>query len=397
MQNTKISLLLFNPGDHCAPLSSPFDPVMVLTGTPIGIEIGDNALFYRPGGLLVDGVLASDRRLPKVEVFNYDFRYFDEKQRHHTRISNVNLNQLFPSVAPEGLVPMVIALEKAGQVRLYHYVQQGHAGAIFLNYHVELRSQALDGWASYTQLLKDCYRPLQQIWPMLNDDCWYKRWEPEMEMERKYTFLAIPDTWILINRLYKKIQSGGLKGFVLELDREFQVFDYDSYMYEVSGAAGESGYIAYIPQSDGRIKVKRKWTATAATEIRKEHVTANLTIGLDGINEHVRSLTNCQLTRLPVFRRKRFDVNFESLQTGNVYGIYFDICRTQATDKRHDFAQCEVEYCRTRTFGEIVGVMDEFKRVCDFTRNFLGEQQIGFRHDTYSKLDFARKTLLDLA
>lgn len=396
MQNTKINLFLFDPGDHCAPLSIPFDPMMVLIGTPINIEIGDNALFYRSGGFLVDSVLTPGHRLSIVDVFNYDFRYFDEEQRRHTGISNVNLNKLFPDMRPEGLVPMVIALEQAGQAQLYHYVQQGHTGAIFLKYHVAPSPQALDGWASYTQLLKDCHQPLQQVWPMLNDDCWYKRWQPEMEMERKYTFLAISDTWILINRLYKKILSGGLNGFVPELDREFQVFDYDSHMYEVSGAADESGYIAYIPQSDGRIKVKRKWTATASTEIRKEHVTANLTIGLDDIDEHVKSLTNCQLTRLPVFRRKRFDVNFESLRTGNVYGIYFDICRTQANDKRHDFAQCEVEYCRTRTFGEIIDVMEEFEQVCDFTRNFLDENRIDFQHNMYSKLDFARKTLIDL-
>jgi hypothetical protein len=134
--------------------------------------------------------------------------------------------------------------------------------------------------------------------------------------------------------------------------------------------------------------VKRKWF-TENTEIRRETVTGNVELALDGIEAHISTMTSAPVKRLPMFRRKRFDVNFESLDTGNIFGVYFDICRTE--NPVHAFAQCEVEYCRTRTFDELRGVMEEFEAVADYTRQFLLRHEVKFEHDTYSKLDFVRE------
>ena len=207
-------------------------------------------------------------------------------------------------------------------------------------------------------------------------------------MERKFTFHGVPDTWQLINDLYDELLDRKLEGYVPELDRDFQVFDYESHLFEVSDDPDEAGYISFIPQADGRMTVKRKWFIRNA-EIRRETVTGNLHIELNQAPAHVKTMTTAKVRQLPVFRRKRFDINFESLRTGNIFGVYFDICRTQMP--QHAFAQCEVEYCRTRTFRPLRDVVEEFEHVASYVRQFLERKQSAFRHDTFSKLDFVRE------
>ncbi len=77
------------------------------------------------------------------------------------------------------------------------------------------------------------------------------------------------------------------------------------------------------------------------------------------------------------------------MRTGNIYGVYFDICRTSTP--LHSFSQCEVEYCRTRTFHPLREVVEEFEYVADYVKEFLVRNQIDFQHDTFSKLDFVRE------
>ena len=135
--------------------------------------------------------------------------------------------------------------------------------------------------------------------------------------------------------------------------------------------------------------VKRKWF-TRNSEIRRESLLGDQSINLKDMEATVAKLTDSPVEGLPAFRRKRFDVNFESLETGNVFGVYFDICRTVDLPT-HGFAQCEVEYCRSRTFGPIRQVMEEFERVARFTEDFLTRHATRFEHNLYSKLDFARE------
>ncbi|XBS69135.1 hypothetical protein ABK905_22105 [Acerihabitans sp. KWT182] len=103
-----------------------------------------------------------------------------------------------------------------------------------------------------------------------------------------------------------------------------------------------------------------------------------------------------EIKRLAPFRRKRFDVNFESLETGNIYGVYFDICRSLDEPSRFAFSQCEVEYCRSRTLFDYSNVMEEFELVCAYVKHFLEQQGMLFEQNLYSKLDFARETHLAL-
>lgn len=390
--NDSLAIYLFKAGDHCAPGDRIYPPHAALHADAADLRYGDNGLWVgRP--LTVRALQLPGSAPAGVTPFPYDFRYFSKAQREASYSAQVRLQALLAQapaadgLVAESLVPMVIAVRKAGELWLYHYVQQGEAGALFVRYHVA-EAPPPTRWPNPVECAKAGAEQLRAAWPLLNDDCWYTKWRSDIEMERKFTFSGIPDTWWLINDLYDEILQHRLDGFVPELDREFQVFDYESHLFEVSGHDAEAGYISYIPQANGRMTLKRKWFVENA-EIRRETVTGDLDIPFESIDTHVRTLTSATLRKMPVFRRKRFDVNFESLRTGNIYGVYFDICRTATPE--HAFSQCEVEYCRTRTFGALRDVEQEFEAVAHYVHGFLRRKSIRFEHDTFSKLDFLRQ------
>lgn len=393
----KIYIALFNAGEHCAPVSTPYAPVMVLVGHAKGVVHGANGLFFADGGIVVTEVHARGFFRSDFTPFEYDFRFFSRQQRAASSAASGVLQAIVDDAASPGqprvncdaLTASVAGVERDATLTLYHYMQQGEAGAIFVQYHQQpYQCSKVQQWDSFVTALGNGFAKLTQAWPLFNDDCWYSKWLPEMEIERKFTFSGIPDTWRLNNLLYQEVLDGRIEGFVPELDREFQVFDYESHIFDVLGANAERGYISFIPQADGLMTVKRKWFLENA-EVRRETVTPNLALSFEQIEAHVASMTAAPVKRLPAFRRKRFDVNFESLETGNIYGVYFDICRT--LDQTHAFSQCEVEYCRTRTFRPLHQVMEEFETVANYTHEFLLRHQVPFEHDTFSKLDFVRQ------
>lgn len=388
-----ILIFLYNAGDHCAPVDRAFPPIAVLHARSDSLQHGDNGLFVSGEPMKVHAIQLAGVAKTEVESFDYDFRYFSPAQRRVSSAATAKLQAVLDSLQPQAtptalaLVPMVMAINGPEQLALYRYVQQAEPGAIYLQYH-RAPSRPYSGWADLVSLLRAGQPRLVRAWPLLNDDCWFSKWCPDIEMERKFTFEDVPDIWQLINQLYDEILGRKLAGYVPELDRDFQVFDYESHIFEISGDPDEAGYISFIPQADGRMTLKRKWFVENS-EIRRETVTGNLNIELAQAPSHVKTMTPAKVRQLPVFRRKRFDVNFESLRTGNIYGVYFDICRTSLP--RHAFAQCEVEYCRTRTLQPLRDVVEEFEQVADYVKRFLELKQVAFRHDMFSKLDFVRE------
>lgn len=393
---SQFSIFLFNAGEHCAPVKSPYEPVTILHGSSTSLRHGDNGLFIdNSDDLRVHAMQRSDGPTELFEPFDYSLCYFSRSQRVASDSSALILQELLKRGAgrdaPDAasLAPMTIALVERGQVRLYRYLQQAEHGALFLAYFDAPWSSGYSSWKQWIGLLGAGHVRLRMAWPLFNDDCWFTKWRADVEMERKFTFTGLPDTWLLVNSLYEEILQRRMDGFIPELDRDFQVFDYESHVYEVSGEQQEAGYVSFIPQADGRMTVKRKWFVQN-TEIRRETVIGNQELTLDGIDAYAASMTRATLRKMPVFRRKRFDVNFESLRTGNIYGVYFDICRTESP--LNAFSQCEVEYCRTRTLWPLREVIAEFEVAANYTADFLARKGIDFRHDTFSKLDFVRQS-----
>lgn len=382
---SKVALYIFNPADHCAPVTSPYEPLAVAIGTlPQGRGGGNSVLISE--GILVNQILTGDSVIDLDSPIPFSFLYFSKPQRDQTARSVAAFNAVLGRTL-EGF-PMVLSLLDQADAPLYHYMQQADDGAVYLLYS-SVAPKELNGWEGHVSHLKANHSTLQSVWRLFNDDCWYSKWNSEFELERKFTFRTIPDTWTLNNQLYARFKSGIYSKFFPEFDRDFQVFDYESNVYEVVAPADEAGYISFIRQADGLTTVKRKWFRENA-ELRRETVMPNVDMANTTESSYCAQMTTGEIRPLPSFRRKRFDVNFESLHTGNIFGVYFDICRI-VDDPRISFAQCEVEYCRTRTLQPLQLVTEEFEEVCDLVQNFLQEKQTDFEKNLYSKLDFVRE------
>jgi len=382
------------PGNPCRQHATS-RPVAVLECAAQQLRIGDNGVYLRGGELAPRALWFAGQRISLPEAPPFEFRSFSATQRSASRNFCAWLCQQcaglaavlsVPPTLPR-LTPSILAVVRNGQLAFHHFVQQGELGSMFVRYGEEPLPLPETVWTLIDAAWPRHADRIDTLRTALGDECWYIKWRPDLEMERKFTFAGIPDTWRLLLALHDAIAAGRLPSFVPELDREIQVWDYEQHIFEVHGGEAESGYIAYIPQADGLMTVKRKWFV-ANSEIRRESLLAAQALTEQDIEQHVHTLTTAPLRRLPSYRRKRFDAQFESLDTGNIFGIYMDVCRT--LDDAAAFSQCEVEYCRTRTFGTLRNLMDDFDTFSDFVGCTLRALDVAFQQDLYSKLDFVR-------
>lgn len=221
-----------------------------------------------------------------------------------------------------------------------------------------------------------------------NHQRYYRRCFPGRELEYKYTFdPPTADIWTLTVRVYQRILDGALPGFVSEYRDEFQAWDYANHLFQVSDPPAERGYVSFIPTTDGKNLVKRKWFAADAFDRRESH-----TYGVRapaGFDAYLRDELGLDAVPLPPFRRVRYDVNFESTRTGHVYGIFFDtVSLLDAPEVR--LQQCELEYLRSRAVVDVdpEAVLTEIAGIAGWLEAFLREHGLPDQRGYYSKLSF---------
>ncbi|MBI6705395.1 hypothetical protein [Pseudomonas viridiflava] len=387
--NKDISLLFFDPQILNGSLECALVAV-VDTEAPLA-RYAENGLFIPGGTLRAHWLSNAHHTHVPMPMAGFDFQIFSASQRRRTKESRSRMYTLDPErnrpQAGQALLATLAVVHHASGASVYHYVHEGEAGALFLHL-IEVESIERDVWKAWQRLARVAAIQAARSQPLLSDDCWYVRWRPEMELERKFTSFEIPDMWQLSSAMHKAIGLGEYPDLVLEIDRDFQTYDYESHIFEVTGDPLETGYIAFIPQADGLMAVKRKWFIENA-ELRREDFNIDQPVAFADIETHARSMTPANLHRLKPFRRTRIDINFESLRTGNGFGAYFDVCRM--VDGSAHFAQIEVEYCRSRTLHGLRDVEEDFETVSNVMRDFLAQSDTSFQQDLYSKLDFARE------
>lgn len=221
-----------------------------------------------------------------------------------------------------------------------------------------------------------------------NHQRYYRKCFPGRELEYKYSFdPPTADIWTLTATLYQRLLDGELAGFVPEYRDEFQAWDYLNHLFQVSGPRSDRGYVSFIPTTDGKNLVKRKWFEADSFDRRESH-----TYGVEaaqGFDAYVRDELGLISVRLPSFRRVRYDVNFESTHTGHVYGIFFDtVSLVDAPDVQ--LQQCELEYLRSRTViqPDPEAVLREIAAIATWLEGFLREHGRTDERGYYSKLSF---------
>ncbi|RMM57257.1 hypothetical protein ALQ76_00434 [Pseudomonas syringae pv. atrofaciens] len=386
---TDISLLFFDPHTLNGSLDSAL--VAIVDTEAARARHSDNGLFIPSGTLHAQWLSNAHHTHVPMPMKDFDFQVFNAGQRKRTQDSRSRMHMLDPTLnrrpPDQALMATLAVMHHADKCSVYHYVHEGEAGALFLHL-MDVEPVERAAWRAWQRLARSAAACVAVSQPMLSDDCWYVRWRPEMELERKFTSFQIPDMWQLSTAMHKAFGEGAFKDLVLEIDRDFQTYDYESHIFEVTGDPVETGYISFIPQADGLMAVKRKWFLENA-ELRREDFNTDQPVAFADIETHARSMTSASLRRLKPFRRTRIDINFESLRTGNGFGAYFDVCRM--VDGSAEFAQVEVEYCRSRTLHTLREVEEDFETVSNVMRDFLAERHPLFQQDLYSKLDFARE------
>jgi hypothetical protein len=226
-----------------------------------------------------------------------------------------------------------------------------------------------------------------------NHQRYYRKCFPGRELEYKYTIdPPTADIWTLTARLYQRLLDGRLAGYVPEYRDEFQAWDYTNHLFQVADPVSDRGYVSFIPTTDGKNLVKRKWFAADGFDRRESH-----TYGVSaerGFDAYVSEELGVHAVRLPSFRRTRYDVNFESRRTGHVYGIFFDTVSLLGAPEVQ-LQQCELEYLRSRTVvaPDADAVLREMVEIAEWLEDFLREHHLPADRGYYSKLSFLLDTV----
>ncbi|MCD4644863.1 hypothetical protein AR454_21750 [Bacillus mycoides] len=391
----EIYICLSVPEEHFAPDMNELLPSVIIGGTlSEDTKWGRNTLLFAPDNFIATEIYYKDHQglweKKNIAARSFDFTFFTKNQRERRDTSYQWLAEIISCSQEkvDTLYPFIAIIPTEKETIIYHHMVVGKRGSLYVAYDW---ASPFVGSLSSNEVLH-VIGESREKWEIArrsyNNNCWYTKWRRDVEIERKYTFNEPVDTWVLIQKLYHTILDGKIEGFIPEFNDEFQVWDFENYMFEILEPKENVGYISFIPQSNNLMTVKRK-TFQEDTEIRSETITAHVELKLDEIENYAKKFG--KVRALPHYRRKRFDVNLESLKTGNVYGIFFDLCRPLGDDvDENALFQCEVEYIRTRVMAPVHEVMEEYEKVCTFTREFLNEQNIQFVEGYYSKLSYLR-------
>jgi len=222
-----------------------------------------------------------------------------------------------------------------------------------------------------------------------NHQCYYKKCYPGKELENKFNLAPTTNIWGTTVEIYNRLRAGQMPGYIMEYKDEFQQWDYLNFLYEIPAPEEEQGYISFIPTTDGKYTIKRKWYGYDQL-IRGEKHRKGVTVTVP-FDEFIRDEYGLEPHRLPGFRRVRYDVNFESVRSGHVYGIFFDHCLIIGAEQIV-LSQCEIEYLRSRVRLEPDEsiILDELEAITAWVRAFLDEKGIAYTQGFYSKLSFLR-------
>jgi hypothetical protein len=372
-------------------------PEIILGATVPACDIGENGLIVRTGVAFVDRVATAAGIVELTPPARFEDRHLNASLRRARSEFRARLTGAAGHGPAASHSAILFAVEAEGKVTLYHHVSSTEREMLALDAAtVPAAELKLDPYHRYCKAFEQARDQLAERAPLLNSRWAYVQWRANMELERKFTFTDIPDTWALAATLFDELYRGDHTGFYPEPDMGLQVFDYENYLFEVTAPEDEMGYISFIPQVDALVTVKRKWFRENA-ELRRETLWPGEHIKMHQFDRAAHQRVAGELRALPPFRRKRLDVNYESLTTGHVFGVYFDICTTIEGSPPIRFGQVEVEYCRTRTLQPLKDVEGEFEAMAGHVRRHLEAKGVAFQHNLYSKLDFARDAAREMA
>lgn len=227
-------------------------------------------------------------------------------------------------------------------------------------------------------------------------ECHYRKCFDGQELEYKYTLDPTADIWTLAVDTHHRLRAGHLTGFIPKYRNEFESWDFLNHLFEVTGPEPDRGYVSFIPTTNGKYLIKRKWFTQDAFA-RREQLTTDVTI--EGpLDDYLHNTLHLKAKPLPPFRRVRYDINIESTHTGNLFSILYDRCTLLDTPDVI-LCQCELEYIKTRTafLPEETEVLNDFDHLERWIETLLTDHQLSSHRSTYSKLSFLRDAVAGMS
>ncbi|HEX8093587.1 hypothetical protein [Jatrophihabitans sp.] len=228
-----------------------------------------------------------------------------------------------------------------------------------------------------------------------NHLCFRVKLKPDVELEHKFTLTGHPDVFALSRDTLRLARSGGLAGFVVEFrEEEIQAWDFLNDVYAIEEPAEEVGYVSFIPTTDGRYTVKRK-IYTEDTDERVELRKRNVEVA--DYEAYLRDVLGLTPAWNASFRRVRYDVYVEAIESGNVIAITYD--RSIVIDRSGrripaaaELTQCEMEYAYSLalTGATFDSVRQDLDRLRVLMSTYFDERGIENYQRHESKLTFLR-------
>jgi hypothetical protein len=314
---------------------------------------------------------------------------------HHAGRAYADLlvsEELARLVPGDTLVPLLVASDTGEAIRLFAQVRIGRQDvlAIWCGEWTDASLPTEPGPRLARMLLQGLQHIEANRYLLSNHQYHIVNLKPGTEIEHKLTITSAVDIYKLTAHFHDLLGQAPLTDYVGEYGNEFEQHDFDNHLYEVVGPPEETGYISFIPNGYGGTVVKRKWFTQDAVE-RRESVYGGVRITVPG-SEYIRDRFDVASRYLGVFRRTRFDVNMESVVSGNIYAIMVDRC-CFAGAGWPDLCQVEIEYLRSRTIraSALDALEYEMRELVDAGKSELDRLGIGYVESPLSKLTYMRQ------
>jgi hypothetical protein len=227
-----------------------------------------------------------------------------------------------------------------------------------------------------------------------NHACWRRNLLPGLEAEHKFTLPPGTGIWDLAVTTHQHVRAGTFGGWICEHgnDGGFTQGDLANHLFAITRPASERGYIAFMPAIDGPGYLIRRKRYTRDQTLRREDLThaPDLTADPGDLPQVIRDRYGLVPAWGATYRRVRYNVTLESLETGHVFSIMYD---RSTAEHATNLVQAEVEYLRSRALrtGSKNQILRQLGELTTRTRELLAGNGITQTEDQMSKLTWLRQ------
>jgi hypothetical protein len=227
-----------------------------------------------------------------------------------------------------------------------------------------------------------------------NHACWRRNLLPGLEAEHKFTLPPDTGIWDLAVTTHQHVRTGALSGWICEHgnDGGFTQGDLTNHLFAITRPASERGYIAFMPIIDGPGYYIRRKRYPRDQTLRREDLThaPDLTADPGDLPHVIRDRYGLVPAWGATYRRVRYNVTLESLETGHVFSIMYD---RSTAEHATNLVQAEVEYLRSRTLrtGTRTQILRQLGELATWTRELLASNGVTHTEDQMSKLTWLRR------